>query len=122
MRSRWRAVSELWEAHKGANNRLDLLQHLDYMRKLSSQFGSTADTRVLYAKSGRPTAAVLTDPDLLVENSLYSVACETVREAHFLAAVINSRTLENAVQRFMPKGQFGARDLHRHLWRLPIPT
>ncbi len=121
MRSRWRAISELWEAHKGANNRLDLLQHLDYMRKLSSQLGSTADTRLLYAKSGRPTAAVLTDPDLLVENSLYSVACDTVPEADFLAAVINSRTLENAVQRFMPKGQFGARDLHRHLWRLPIP-
>ena len=21
----------------------------------------------------------------------------------------------------MPKGQFGARDLHKHLWKLPIP-
>ena len=22
----------------------------------------------------------------------------------------------------MPKGQFGARDLHKHLWKLPIPA
>ncbi|MYB24296.1 MAG: N-6 DNA methylase, partial [Acidimicrobiia bacterium] len=122
MRGRWRAVSELWEAHKGANNQLDLLQRLDYMRNLSIQLSSPVESRLLYTSSGRPTAAVLTDPDPLAENSLYCVACETVQEAHFLAAVINSRTLENAVKRLMPKGQFGARHLHRHLWRLPIPT
>ena len=122
MRGRWRAVSELWEAHKGANNQLDLLQRLDYMRNLSSQLSSPAESRLLYTSSGHPTAAVLADPDPLVENSLYCVACETVREAHFLAAVINSRTLKNAVKRLMPKGQFGVRHLHKHLWRLPIPT
>lgn len=22
----------------------------------------------------------------------------------------------------MPKGQFGARDLHKHLWQLPVPA
>ena len=122
MRGRWRAMNEIWEEHKGANNHLDLLQRLDYMRNLSSQLSLPAESRLLYTSSGRPTAAVLTDPDPLVENSLYCVACETVREAHFLAAVINSRTLENAVKRLMPKGQFGARHLHRHLWRLPIPA
>ena len=122
MRGRWRAMNEIWEEHKGSNNQLNLLQRLDYMRNLSSQLSSPAESRLLYTSSGRPTAAVLTDPDPLVENSLYCVACETVREAHFLAAVINSRTLENAVKRLMPKGQFGARHLHRHLWRLPIPA
>ena len=37
-------------------------------------------------------------------------------------AIINSRTLEEAVAGLMSKGQFGSRDLHKHLWRLPIPA
>ena len=27
-----------------------------------------------------------------------------------------------AVNQFMPKGLFGARHLHKHLWKLPIPA
>ena len=36
-------------------------------------------------------------------------------------AIINSDKLSKAVTPLMPKGQFGARDLHKHLWKLPIP-
>ncbi len=36
-------------------------------------------------------------------------------------AIINSRELESAVEPLMSKGQFGARDVQKHLWRLPIP-
>ena len=42
-------------------------------------------------------------------------------EAHYLLAIINSRALEDAVRDLMPKGLFGARDLEKHLWKLPIP-
>ena len=35
--------------------------------------------------------------------------------------IINSHTLETEVGNFMPKGLFGARDLEKHLWKLPIP-
>ena len=38
-----------------------------------------------------------------------------------MLAVINSVALYNAVSGMMPKGQFGARHLHKHLWKLPIP-
>ena len=30
-------------------------------------------------------------------------------------------SLYEAVKPLMSKGQFGARDLHKHLWKLPIP-
>ena len=43
------------------------------------------------------------------------------QEAHFLLAIINSQGLYEAVASLMPKGQFGARHLHKHLWKLPIP-
>ncbi len=35
--------------------------------------------------------------------------------------IINSVTLEDEVAPLMPKGQFGARDVHKHLWKIPIP-
>ena len=38
-----------------------------------------------------------------------------------MLAIINSDTLYDLVTPLMSKGQFGARDLHKHLWKLPIP-
>ena len=52
---------------------------------------------------------------------MYQVTCRNLDEAHYLLAIINSHTLENAVRDYMPKGLFGARDLEKHLWKLPIP-
>ncbi len=42
-------------------------------------------------------------------------------EANYLLAIINSDSLYEAVTPLMPKGQFGARHLHKHLWKLSIP-
>ena len=42
-------------------------------------------------------------------------------EANYLTAVINSEYLEDNLRPLMPKGQFGARHVQKHLWRLPIP-
>ena len=50
--------------------------------------------------------------------------CADADEAHYLMAIINSAALEDAVEPFRPTGRFckgGARDLHKHLWKLPIP-
>ena len=122
MRSRWREINDLWNKNKKHNENLSLLGRLDYQKGLSRQFVDKQKIRVLYSSQGRPTAAVLTDPTSIIDEKLYWVKCETLEEAHYLAVIINSDTLEQAVQKFMPKGQFGARDLHKHLWRLPIPT
>ena len=35
--------------------------------------------------------------------------------------IINSVTLEDEVAPLMSKGQFGARDVHKHLWKITIP-
>ena len=57
-----------------------------------------------------------------MDYTLFWVRCESSEEAQYLAAAINSRTVEHAVAKWMPKGQFGNRHLQKHLWRLPIPT
>ena len=121
MRNRWRLINRLWDENKNVNNKLDLLGRLDYMGNFSSQFGEEAGPRLLYSSSGRPTAVVLDDPGALVDYTLFWLRCHTREEGDYLAAVINSNTLRDAVTPFMPKGQFGARHVQKHLWRLAIP-
>ena len=125
MRERWQTISALWEENKQPHNKLNLLANLDHYGKLSSQlkWQHTPDdrpVRVVYTASGEPTAALLT-PNVIVDHVLYWIPCKDTREAHYLLAIINSDALYGAVTPLMPKGQFGARHLHKHLWKLPIP-
>ena len=122
MRRRWREMNRLWDQHKNPNTKLDLVSQLDYGSKLSAQLAPTPDRpyRVVYGAAGRPTAAVMLD-DAIVDVRLVWLRAHTRDEANYLVAIINSRTLEDAVEPLMSKGQFGARDLVKHLWRLPIP-
>ena len=126
MQYRWREVNQIWNENKTVANRLTLLERIDYFGNLTAQFEWRRDhgdrpVRVVYSGAGIPTAAIVHDIDALVESKLYWISCKTSDEAHYLLATINSNALKNAVQPFMPKGQFGARDVHKHLWRLPIP-
>ena len=126
MRGRWRTVSRMWENNKALVNRLNLVNQLDYLHKLSSQLKWQHDpedrrVRVLYNQSGAPTAALLENDAALVDYTLYWVICKNIDEANYLLAIINSGVLYGMVYGIMPKGQFGARHLQKHLWKLPIP-
>ncbi len=127
MQSRWRTVSRLWDSHKAKANELDVLGRLDYHRELSSQLGWRRDpdgrpVRIVYASSGKPTAALLGDDAAIVDNTLFWVTCRDRDEADYLLAIINSDALYQATIPFMPKGLFGARHVQKHLWKLPIPA
>ena len=123
MRKRWRTINELWLNHKNDDTKLSLIEQLDFMSKLSSQLpvGSGASVRVVYGTSGKPTAATLSATDVLLDTSVYEIPCVSAKEASYLCAILNSRELERAIEPLMPKGQFGARHVHKHPWRLPIP-
>ena len=126
MRDRWRVISDFWEANKSAANRLDLLGRLDYYGNLSAQLlwrsnPGNRPARVVYSANGIPTAAVLEDDFTLVDNALMWITCKAVDEANYLLAIINSDILYKSVQYFMSQGQFGARNLKKLLWKLPIP-
>ena len=126
MRGRWQTVSGLWEDNKAPANRLNLLGQIDYIRKLSSQLEWQSDTsdrpvRVVYTQSGTPTASIIHDSNHIIDYKLYWIACKDELEAYYLLAIINSDTLYESTKPFMPRGQFGARDLMKHLWKLPIP-
>jgi len=118
---RWLEEAEsLWNAHSKAD--MLFLERLDYYKKLSSQF-PIPKLRVVYSKSGTlPCAAVLRESDsCIVDHKLYYGACQTLREARYLAAILNSETLRKRVERYQARGQWGARDFDKYVFNLPIP-
>ena len=127
MRGRWQQVSRLWEQHKGANDKKTLLGRLDYHRELSAQLEwrnnnkGLSSIRLVYTASGRPTAAIIDTHDAIIDYTLFWAPCRNHQEAHYVLAIINSRTLYETAKPLMAKGQFGARHLQKHLWKLSIP-
>ena len=126
MRDRWRTVSRLWEEKKTAANKMNLLEQLDYYGKLSAQLDWQRNPhdrpiRLVYSGWGAPTAALIHDEDAIVDYKLFWIACKDTQEAHYLLAIINSDALYETVTPLMSKGQFGARDLVKQIWKLPIP-
>ncbi len=78
--------------------------------------------RIAYTSSGRPTAALITDDQAILDTTLYQVACRSLDEAHYLLAIINSNALAKAVKPFCTTNWAKEiRHLHKHLWKLPIP-
>ena len=126
MRDRWRVVSNLWEANRAAATKMNLSGQLDYYGKLSSQLEwrhepGDRQIRIVYGGWGAPTAALLREDDAIVDYKLFWVTCKDAQEAYYLLAIINSDVLYEMVTPLMSKGQFGARDLQKQLWKLPIP-
>ena len=126
MRERWRAVSRLWEENREAANKLSAIRQFDYWGHLTAQIEWQQDhghrpVRVVYTKSGIPTAAILSNDDVLVDHKLFWIRLRNEAEANYLLGIINSEALYELVKPFMPRGQFGARDVQKHLWKLPIP-
>ena len=127
MARRWQVISGLWEERKARTNKLNLLGRINYNRELTTQLKwlrgvRERPVRIVYTSAGEPTAALLTDDSILVDYKLFWVTCRDMSEANYLLAIINSQALYHAVIPFMSKGQFGARDLQKHLWKLPIPA
>ena len=127
MRDRWRIVSSLWEENKGAANKMDLLEQLDFYGKLSAQLEwqrnpGERPVRVVYNQSGAPTAALLQGDETIVDYKLFWIACKDTQEANYLLAIINSDALALAVNKYTTANWAGnTRDLEKHLWKLPIP-
>lgn len=72
--------------------------------------------KVIWPKSGALRAAVVCDPTLVIGNTLYAIGTSRKAEAYYLAAMINSSIIAEAVATVK-----SARDLTRHAFDFPIP-
>jgi SAM-dependent methyltransferase len=113
-------AEELWSTH--GRGSISLADRIDYHGALGTQM-SGHDLRVVYAASGtQPAAAIVRDPRRVAESKLYWAGVETEDEAYYLAAVLNSETARRLTAHLQSRGQWGARDFHKVIFALSIPT
>lgn len=116
----WRKAEEVWIAHRNSEN-LSLIEQLDYRRKLSEQFPAVG-YRVVYGGSVMYMAAALAaNPSAVIEHQLYWGLTETLSEARFLIAILNSDAVTMAVRRMQKQGEHNPRHVGKKVFRLPIP-
>lgn len=126
MRDRWEIMERLWDANKG-KNKFSLTRNLNHLNKMTSQLEYLQESdkgviRIAYTTNGRPTAALITDDKAILDTKLYQVACGSKDEARYLLSIINSTTLAKEAKPFCTTNWAREiRDLHKHLWKLPIP-
>ena len=118
-------AEKIWNEKRGVKTSHSLLQWLDYSGKLTSQSPAHRHL-VLYNAAGTNVSATYCDRDalqlsLLVEHKLYWAAFDGPAEAHFVAAVLNSASVNEAIKPFQSTGLLGERDIEKKLLDVPIP-
>ena len=128
MQQRWNATADMYREVHTAQVIKDLYNRLNHQKILSRQLEYLQDaiagdgaTRVAYTTQGEPTAALVKDDHSVLDHKLFQMTCQSDDEAHYLLAIINSGAFTTAAETFMTKGLYGARDFHKHGWKLPIP-
>jgi SAM-dependent methyltransferase len=116
----WSQATEMWERNR-ANESMSLGERLDYQSTLSKQL-PISPLRVVYNRSGMHIcAAKLRNRRAIVANGLYWAPVRSENEADYLCAVLNAPATTDLTRPMMSYGK-DERDIHKHVWELPIPT
>jgi hypothetical protein len=121
-----REAEAIWKSKRGGKaKRQTLYERLDYHGELTNQ-----DLRhrhlVLYNAAGSNLSAAHVDREsmsapFVVEHKLYWMYCRTSDEADYLAAILNSEAVNEAIKPFQSTGLMGERDIEKKVLDLPIP-
>jgi hypothetical protein len=115
----WQRAEELWMANR-SSERLTLTEQLDFQSKLSKQF-PIPPLRIVYNRAGMHlVAAKVSDQRALIASGLYWASMHSENEADYLCAVMNAPATTELVRPFMSYGK-DERDIHKHVWEVPIP-
>jgi SAM-dependent methyltransferase len=116
----WVSAESVWEANRSTSDQSSLLERLDYMSQLSSQF-PLATHRVVYTKAGNSlNAARLSNSDAIIDQKLYWAPVDSVDEARYLVGILNSTVLLDRVRPLQAIGLFGARDFDKAVFAVPF--
>lgn len=114
-----------WNQHsnKAADGlpRITLTQTANHLQKLTAQ-ATRWPIRVLYTKAGtRLSACWIEDDDIIVDHKAYWAAANSLEEAAYITAVLNTKIVLDRVRDLQPVGQRDPRDFDNLVWTLPIP-
>jgi hypothetical protein len=114
-----------WNEHsnKGTDGapRATLAQSLNHLQKLTLQ-STRSPVRVLYPASGtRLSACWLEDDDVVVDKDAYWAVANSLQEAAYVVAILNTAIVLERVKDLQPVGQRDPRHFDNLVWTLPIP-
>jgi hypothetical protein len=114
-----------WNEHSNKNSdgtpRVSLQQSLDHLQKLTRQT-TRSPVRILYPASGtRLSACWIDEDDVVVDKNAYWSTANSLEEAAFVAAILNSAIVLERVKDLQPVGQRDPRHFDNLVWTLPIP-
>ena len=115
----WHKAEETWAKYRTST--LELLDQLDYRKKLTGQLPG-GPHRVVYSGSGMYLAAArIDDPRVVFGHGLYWAATADIYEARYLTAVLNSDALLQVVQPLQARGEHNPRHFDKYVFKVPIP-
>ena len=112
-------IENLWQQH--GTKKMTFKRRINYDGLLENQF-PISKLKVVYTASGTNVAAVLLeDSEGVIDHKLYWFDVSNKSEGLYLEGVLNSSYLMDKIRDLQSQGQYGARDIHRHLLKPPIP-
>ena len=122
----WLRDTELkWNANSNkatdGTPRVTLAQSLNHLQKLTAQ-SLRSPVRIVYPASGtRLSACWLEDDDIIVDKDAYWAVANSLDEAAYVTAVLNTAIVLDRVRDLQPVGQRDPRHFDNLVWTLPIP-
>jgi hypothetical protein len=132
-------AQSLWEKHrtkKGEEMFKRVIDRLNYHQLLTVQ-NPNKKYVVLYNTSGtnlvscviskqslpvfKINGAEITPKNFIAEATTYFYETDDKKEAHYICAVLNAPSVNEAIKPLQPRGLYGERHIHRRPFMLPIP-
>ncbi len=118
--AQWMEKAETsWNEHgRGA---MALLERWNFMAGLEVQL-PPSPVRVVYAKAGQAlAAAIVEDRRAVIDHKLYWAPFRRHSEALYVCGLLNSEVARLRIADLQSRGRWGARDLDKLIFELPIP-
>jgi hypothetical protein len=127
MASRWfRNVENIWKIKKTEKSKnMDTCGRLNFQNGLISQ-KLDVPYLVIYNSSAKDANATIVkrdeyDLEFIVESKAYVFFTLNLKEAYYIAAILNSYLPNKLMKDFQTRGLFGARDIHKKILDIFFP-
>jgi SAM-dependent methyltransferase len=115
----WAEATRVWDENR-SSERLSLRERADFQSGLSKQL-PIPQLRVVYNKSGMHICcAKLRNRRAVVTHGLYWASVASEGEADYICGILNAPATTELTRPLMSYGK-DERDIHKHVWELPIP-
>jgi hypothetical protein len=135
--SKWlHKAQKIWEDKRGEKaEKMDIYQRLDRIRGITGQKISVK-YKLIYPRSAtylccnvvehKDITLLIDGQDINLQGFIADFTCyysetNSKKEAYYLCSILNSSIIDELIKPMQSRGLFGARDITKKVWELPIP-